>query len=53
MGKNTNFTTQSASNSISEKQMGKIVENLKNKADKIKDYPVFQDWLSDRELHNK
>ena len=46
-------TTQSASNSISEKQMGKIVENLKNKADKIKDYPVFQDWLSDRELHNK
>ncbi|MDQ0175953.1 hypothetical protein [Bacillus chungangensis] len=46
-------TTQSASNSISEKQMGKIVENLKNKADKIKVYPVFQDWLSDRELHNK
>jgi len=33
--------------------MEKIVENLKNKADKIKDYPVFQDWLSDRELHKK
>lgn len=46
-------TTQSASNSLSEKQMEKIVENLKNKADKIKDYPVFQDWLSDRELHKK
>lgn len=46
-------TTQSATNSISEKQMGKIVENLKNKADKIKDYPVFQDWLSDRDLQKK
>lgn len=46
-------TAQSSSNSISEKQMGKIVENLKNKEDKIKDYPVFQDWLSDRKLHKK
>jgi len=46
-------TTQSASNSISEKQMGKIVANLKNKAEKIKDYPAFQDWRSDCELHNK
>lgn len=46
-------TAQSASNSISEKQMGKIVENLKNKADRIKDYPILQDWLSDHELHNK
>lgn len=46
-------TVQSTSNSISEKQTGKIVENLKNKADKIKDYPVFLDWLSDRELHKK
>jgi hypothetical protein len=46
-------TAQSASNTINEKQIGKIVENLKNKGDKIKDYPVFQDWLSDRELHKK
>ena len=34
-------------------QIGKIVANVKNKADKIKDYPVFQDWLSDRELYKK
>ena len=45
-------TAQSASNSISETQMGKIVDNLKNKANKIKDYPVFLDWFKDRELHN-
>jgi hypothetical protein len=46
-------TAQSASNLISEKQKGKIVENLKNKADKIKSYPVFQDWQSDHELNSK
>lgn len=46
-------TAQSASNTINEKQIRKIVENLKNKGDKIKDYPVFKDWLSDRELHKK
>ncbi|MPM67090.1 hypothetical protein SDC9_114007 [bioreactor metagenome] len=44
---------QSTSNSISDKQMGKIVANVENKADKIKDYSVFQDWLSDRELYKK
>ena len=44
---------QSASSSINEKQMEKIVENLKNKADKLKDYPVFRDWQSDRELNKK
>lgn len=44
---------QSASDSISEKQIEKIVDNLKNKADKIKDYPVFQDWKSDCELNKK
>ncbi|WP_349925418.1 hypothetical protein ABNP43_03500 [Bacillus altitudinis] len=46
-------TAQVASNSISEKQMGKIVENLKNKVDKIKVYPVFRDWQSDRKLNKK
>lgn len=46
-------TAQAASNCISEKQMGKIVEKLKNKADKIKDYPVFLDWQSDHELFKK
>lgn len=46
-------SAQAASSSISEKQMEKIVENLKSKANKIKDYPVFQDWLSDRELYKK
>jgi len=44
-------TAQAASESMSEKQKEKIVENLKSKADKIKDYPIFQDWLSDRNLH--
>ncbi|MEO3945782.1 hypothetical protein [Gorillibacterium sp. CAU 1737] len=44
---------QSASNYTSEKQKRKIVENLKNKADKIKDYPVFLDWLNDREFNKK
>ena len=33
--------------------MEKIVENLKSKADKMKDYPIFQDWLSDNELNKK
>lgn len=46
-------TAQSASDLISEKQMEKIVENLKSKADKMKDYPIFQDWLSDNELNKK
>lgn len=44
-------TAQVASDSMSEKQKEKIVENLKKKADKIKDYPIFQDWMNDRELH--
>lgn len=46
-------TAQSASNSISEKQKGKIVENFESKGNKIKDYPVFQDLLNDYELHKK
>lgn len=46
-------TAQVASNSIREKQMGKMIENLKNKADKIKVYPVFRDWQSDCKLNKK
>jgi len=38
---------------MSEKQKEKIIKNLKNKEDKIKDYPIFQDWLSDRDLNKK
>lgn len=46
-------TTQSATDSISEKQKKKIAENLKNKTDKIKKYPIFKDWRNDIELRNK
>jgi hypothetical protein len=46
-------TAQAASDSMSEKQKEKIIEKLKNKEDKIKNYPIFQDWLSDRNLLKK
>lgn len=46
-------TAQSASDSMSDKQKEKIVENLKAKAGQIKDYPIFEDWISDRELDKK
>jgi hypothetical protein len=41
-------TVQAASELMSDKQKERIVENLKTKAANIKDYPVFQDWLSDQ-----
>jgi len=46
-------TVQASSELMSEKQKWKIVENLKAKADKIKDFAIFHDWLSDRDLHDK
>ena len=46
-------TAQAASDSMSEKQKEKIVASLKVKDDKIKNYPIFRDWLSDRDLHEE
>lgn len=43
-------TAQAASDSMSDKQKEKIGDNLKAKANRVKDYPIFQDWLSDWEL---
>lgn len=43
-------TAQASSESMSEKQKERIVENLKSKAAKVKDYPIFQDWLSDHNI---
>ncbi|AHF10485.1 MULTISPECIES: hypothetical protein [Dehalobacter] len=43
-------TAQEASDSMSDKQKEKIIENLKAKAGQVKNYPIFQDWISDREL---
>ena len=43
-------TIQAASESMSEKQKERIVENLKSMGAKVKDYAFFQDWLSDRNI---
>lgn len=45
--------TQLAFNNMSEKQLEKINANFENMADKIKNYPIFTDLLSDYMLRNK
>lgn len=44
-------TAQEASKSMSDKQKQKIINKLKTVGDKIEDYSVFKDWVSDHNIN--
>ncbi|MGF0104871.1 hypothetical protein [Ligilactobacillus ruminis] len=41
---------ETAKNNLSEKQKQKIQDRIKSLSDRIKDYPIYQDWIEDQDL---
>ena len=45
--------SEESQNRLSEKQKQKSLQKMKDVGDKIKDYPIYQDWLDDAALKNE